>query len=101
MTDHLPECWAKHESDPPSQECICERLKQAENYARIAVMHTVDVDSYEQGQRDALDAAVQRVEALKPKLWITQRDGGYDCCGCNTLDELYEDCIDAIKGDQP
>lgn len=46
------------------RECICERLKQAENYARIAVMHTVDVDSYEQGQRDALAAAVQRVEAI-------------------------------------
>ena len=46
------------------RECICERLKQAENYARIAAMHTVDVDSYEQGQRDAIAAAVQRVEAL-------------------------------------
>ena len=46
------------------RECLCERLKQAENYARIAVMHTVDVDSYEQGQRDAIAAAVQRVEAL-------------------------------------
>ena len=46
------------------RECICERLKQAENYARIAVMHTVDVDSYEQGQRDAIAAAVQRMEVL-------------------------------------
>ena len=52
------------------RECICERLKQAENYARIAVMHTVDVDSYEQGQSDALDAAVQRVKALAgPTQW--------------------------------
>ena len=59
-------------SDSPSQECICERLKQAENYARIAVMHTVDVDSYEQGQRDAIAAAVQRIEALLfpwPNTW--------------------------------
>ena len=59
-------------SDPPSQECICERLKQAENYARIAVMHKVDVDSYEQGQRDAIAAAVQRIEALLfpwPNTW--------------------------------
>ena len=47
------------------RECICERLKQAENYARIAVMHTVDVDSYEQGQSDAIAGAVQRVEACK------------------------------------
>lgn len=36
------------------RECICERLKQAENYARIAVMHTVDVDSYEQGRSDTM-----------------------------------------------
>ena len=36
------------------RECICERLKQAENYARIAAMHTVDVDSYEQGRSDTL-----------------------------------------------
>ena len=54
------------------RECLCERLKQAENYARIAVMHTVDVDSYEQGQRDAIAAAVQRIEALLfpwPNTW--------------------------------
>ena len=52
-------------SDPPSEVCICERLKQAENYASIASWHTVEVDSYEQGQRDAIAAAVQRVEALE------------------------------------
>jgi len=48
---------------------------------------------------EVITAAVQRVEALKPMLWMTKREGGYDCCGCNTLDELYEDCIAAIKGD--
>ena len=48
------------------RECICERLKQAENYARIAVMHTVDVVSYEQGQRDALSAAREAIAALVP-----------------------------------
>jgi hypothetical protein len=25
MTEHLPECWAKHESDPPAW-CICDEL---------------------------------------------------------------------------
>ena len=54
------------------RECICERLKQAENYARIAVMHTVDVDSYEQGQRDALNAARDAVVAL---CWRKQYEG--------------------------
>jgi hypothetical protein len=26
MTEHLPECWAKHESDPPAW-CICDELR--------------------------------------------------------------------------
>ena len=78
------------------RECICERLKQAENYARIAVMHTVDVDSYEQGQRDAIAAAVQRVEALPHSLECVTRDANYNRpCNC-----LRGDALDAIKGDQ-
>lgn len=47
------------------RECICERLKQAGNYARIAAMHTVDVDSYEQGQRDALREAREVIALLE------------------------------------
>jgi len=43
MTEHLPECWAKHESDPPAW-CICDELRACET--RV------------------LAAAVQRVEAL-------------------------------------
>jgi hypothetical protein len=43
MTEHLPECWAKHESDPPAW-CICDELRACE--ARVTA------------------AAVQRVEAL-------------------------------------
>jgi hypothetical protein len=43
MTEHLPECWAKHESDPPAW-CICDELRACETRA--------------------LDAAVQRVEAI-------------------------------------
>ena len=43
MTEHLPECWAKHDSDPPAW-CICDELRACE--ARV------------------LEAAVQRIEAL-------------------------------------
>jgi hypothetical protein len=43
MTDHLPECWATHESDPPAF-CICDELRAFE--VRV------------------IAAAVQRVEAL-------------------------------------
>ena len=51
MTEHLPECWAKHESDPPAW-CICDELRACEE--RV------------------LDAAVQRIEALLfpwPNTW--------------------------------
>ena len=51
MTEHLPECWAKHESDPEAW-CICDELRACE-------------------QR-VLDAAVQRIEALLfpwPNTW--------------------------------
>ena len=44
MTEHLPECWATHESDPPAF-CICDELRAFE--VRV------------------IAAAVQRVEALK------------------------------------
>jgi len=29
MTEHLPECWAKHESDPAAW-CICDELRACE-----------------------------------------------------------------------
>ena len=75
------------------RECICERLKQAENYARIAVMHTVDVDSYEQGQRDAIAAAVQRMEAL----WSL--DPSWDGTNWNNALTSVLAAIDAIKNE--
>ncbi len=75
-------------------------------------MHTVDTaegtgmsDStwydiaYAKGRMDATVAAVQRVETLKPRLWMTTFEGGYDCCGCSTLMDLYDDALAAIKGD--
>ena len=86
------------------RECICERLKQAENYARIAVMHTVDVDSYEQGQRDAIAAAVQRVEAI-----ADDRESGVDWnwdyeadpTGMTRNPRVWiHEAVAAIKGDQ-
>jgi hypothetical protein len=30
MTEHVPECWATHESDPPAW-CICDELRACEN----------------------------------------------------------------------
>ena len=33
MTEHLPECWAKHDSDPPAW-CICDELRACEERVR-------------------------------------------------------------------
>ena len=33
MNEHLPECWAKHESDPPAW-CICDELRACEERVR-------------------------------------------------------------------
>ena len=54
-------------------------------------------DAYALGQSDAIDAAVQRVEALPHSLECVTRDANYNRpCNC-----LRGDALDAIKGDQP
>jgi hypothetical protein len=54
-------------------------------------------NAYEQGQRDALAGAVQRVEALPHALECVTRDTHYNrACNC-----LRGDALDAISGDQP
>ncbi len=89
---HLPECWATYPSDPPAW-CICDELRACE--ARVTALATPETVSqatywYEQGQRDAIDAAVQRVEALIDP-WP------------NTSPGLIRrgNVFAAIKGDQP
>jgi len=71
MTEHLPECWATHESDPPAW-CICDELRACE--------HRV------------LDAARNAIAALIPfefwEAWCVVKN-----------DALL--AIAAINGDQP
>ncbi len=51
---------------------------------------------YEQGQRDAIAAAVQRVQELPHALECVTRDANYNRpCNC-----LRGDALDAIRGDQ-
>ena len=52
--------------------------------------------AYQQGQRDALAEAVQRVEALPHALECVTRDPNYNRpCNC-----LRGDVLDAINGEQ-
>jgi len=41
MTEHLPECWAKHESDPPAW-CICDKLRACEARVIAAAVRRVE-----------------------------------------------------------
>jgi len=74
------------------RECICERLRQAENMATFAARHLTDVDSYNEGRREAIAAAVQRVEAYE-----------YISTIGVTLSSVVPKAavIATIKGDQP
>lgn len=70
MTEHLPECWAKHDSDPEAW-CQCEILRACEERvsgefltsAALAVTGMSD-PRYAKGYTDALDAARKSVAAL-------------------------------------
>ena len=72
MTEHLPECWAKHDSDPPAW-CICDELRACakrvlagaseQDYAN-GKSHGL-LDGYEEGYSDALDAAREAVKHLQ------------------------------------
>jgi hypothetical protein len=76
------------------RECICERLTQAENYAKFAARHSVDVDSYNEGRREALADAMEIVEGLPCKC-----DAGADYCDGQT--EAIAAILMLAKGDQP
>ena len=64
MTEHLPECWAKHESDPPAW-CICDELRACEE--RV-LKDTVPGEWHEKRmawvRKDALDAAREAVKGV-------------------------------------
>ena len=66
MTEHLPECWAKHESDPPAW-CICDELRACEQRVRESEACLAD-RNYMRG----LDAAREAVVAL---CWRKQYEG--------------------------
>ena len=42
MTEHLPECWAKHDSDPEAW-CICDELRSCEQRVLDAAREAVVV----------------------------------------------------------
>lgn len=56
------------------------------------------LDGYARGLREAREA----VASLEPLLDRHKSEGGYDCCGCATIDYLLTDAlaaIDALRGE--
>ena len=41
MSEHLPECWAKHASDPPAW-CICDELRACADRVTAAAVQRVE-----------------------------------------------------------
>ena len=104
MTEHLPECWAKHDSDPPAW-CICDELRACEaRVQKIAYQQGLGAGSDEHRQHEigwikgydaALDAAVKRVEELTiPHHFPVAVTSA-------VWNQVIGECIAAIKGDQP
>lgn len=74
VIEHLPECWAKHDSDPPAW-CICDELRSCEVRVRQ--------DERAAALRDAIEAVVA-IDPLMP-------------CGC-TYEAIA--AIEALGGER-
>jgi hypothetical protein len=57
----------------------------------------VTCDLIAKAREDMLAKCIAAVEALRPLLFVDKYDGGYDCCGCSTLDQLHDDAIVALR----
>ena len=101
MTEHRPECWAKHESDPPAW-CICDELRACEERVeesmdrawsqtvQLAVAHT---------RTATLDAAREAVEVLLKEWWEIFEGKPEDLKELKSMVELNRAiaAIDALK----
>jgi len=125
MTQHLPECWAKHENDPPAW-CICDELRACESRVRSNVRaeavgegctwHTPPcpngpeclscryltgcVEERANGYSEALSNAEAEIGAALAHEDFCKRVGVKGrTCNCSRFEAL--DAIHRLKGDQP
>ena len=108
MTDHLPECWAKHESDPPAW-CICDELRACEERVaeetQAAMMESFhwkpspphdqhyfadNICAYCVGRSEALSAA-------RRALYAMENVGGYPEFDFDHIRDDFRDVIDSLK----
>lgn len=66
MTDHLPECWAKHQNDPQAW-CICDELRACEKRVTAYERSWENaVTIARAGYQDALADVQKLVNAVDP-----------------------------------
>jgi len=54
-------------------------------------------NSFDKVRRRAINDSIAEVESLRPLLFVSKYDDGYDCCGCTTLDYLHSDIIKKLQ----
>ena len=64
MPEHLPECWAKHEDDPPAW-CICDELRACEERVRGEEQQRIEAALTFVGQHDVGWELAIRDKALR------------------------------------
>jgi len=87
-----PKCAFCRDTDCTCDDCQCDLIARVRADTPAVTVGEWDEMSYEQGQRDALAAAAQRVEALEYSLSTYQN-------GYSTGERIYRnEAIAAIKG---
>ena len=80
MPEHLPECWAKHEDDPPAW-CICDELRACEQRVRGEEQQRIEAALTSVGQHDVGWELAVRDKAL--------RDAREALFGAKAIDVYY------------
>lgn len=86
MIEHLPECWAKQQSDPPAS-CICDELRACETRV-TAAFHQGRADDRGKWQ---LLATMSYHQGCDDTRWITAKEAlesvlheNCDCAPCQS-----------------
>lgn len=90
-----------------SDDIADEIMQLVEEHTRLAVEKALAEQSedysqgYNNGWQDGYNECqdLEAIKSLEPKLDISKHEGGYDCCGCNTLYKLYQDILDILESD--
>lgn len=97
MTEHLSECWAKHDSDPAAW-CICEELRACEERVLGDRDELVGVTAL-RAFRAGLDAAREAVRDAQRKVPLDPLSDNWRTDIEHRLDII--NVIDALRGQKP